>query len=64
MLEIVEVHGSGLAEVVVRELDVSDFGGDDRLGAGRERSAVIVTRPRSSLYSAWFVSVPGGRWTM
>ena len=37
VLEVVDVHQGGLAQVVVRELEVADLGGDDRLGARRER---------------------------
>ena len=37
VLEVVEVHQRGLAQVVVGELEVADLGGDDRLGAGRQR---------------------------
>ena len=37
VLEVVEVDQRRLAEVVVGELEVADLGGDDRLGAGRQR---------------------------
>ena len=37
VLEVLEVHQGGLGEVVVGQLEVSDLGGDHRLGAGRER---------------------------
>ena len=37
VLEVVQVHQRGLAEVVVGELEVADLGRDDRLRAGRER---------------------------
>jgi len=33
VLEVVDVHQRGLAEVVVRELEVADLGGHDRLRA-------------------------------
>ena len=37
VLQVVQVHQRGLAEVVVRELEVPDLGGDHRLRAGRQR---------------------------
>src|SRR6478752_2777641 len=37
LLQVVQIHQRGLAEVVVGELEVTDLGGDDGLGAGGER---------------------------
>ena len=37
VLQVVQVHQGGLAEVVVRELEVPHLGGDHRLRAGRQR---------------------------
>ena len=43
-LQVVEVHENGSAQVVVGELEVSHLGGDDRLGARRERG--VAQGPR------------------
>ena len=37
VLEVFDVHERRLAQVVVRELEVADLGGQHRLRAGRER---------------------------
>src|SRR4029078_5050140 len=37
VFEVVKVHEGGLGQVVIRQVGVADFGGDDSLSAGRQR---------------------------
>ena len=48
VLQVPQVHQGGLAEVVVGQVEVADLGGDDRLGAGRQRGVPHGERARSS----------------